>query len=102
VLGDFLVLAITHQALVAALDKFLGRQTLHRAQRILQGFFQRLRRGARISVGATQRLTDDAVNQAQRFQPVGGNPQRLGGNGGPLGAFPENLSATLGRDHLIG
>lgn len=65
--GDFLVLAITHQALVATLDKFLGGQALQRAQGVLQGLFQRLPGRARITVRATKRFIDHAVDQTRGF-----------------------------------
>jgi len=98
---DLLKLAIMHDALVALPDQFLLARALELAQRVGERALEQLRHVRRVAVRATHRLADDAVDQAQRLEPMRGDAQRLGGLGRLRGALPQDRGAALGRDHRV-
>src|SRR3990172_6835711 len=64
---EFLELAIAHQTLEAFLDKHGWPLVEERPHRILQGFFEVLRRPGVVAVRPAERLVDDFVHQPQRL-----------------------------------
>src|SRR5262245_62220335 len=88
--GRFLELAIVHQPLEARLDE-LGRALVREApQRILQRLLQALRGGGMVAVSAAQGLVHDLVDQAERLQAAGRDPENLG----------DRKSTRLNSSHL--
>src|SRR5882724_3008874 len=73
----FLEFPITHQALEALLDEFLGALVGKTAQGVGQSALEVLRHGGGIAMRAAERLVDDLVDQAEGFQPARGDAQGL-------------------------
>src|SRR5258708_7898011 len=98
----FLEFPITHQALEALLDEFLGALVDQTAQGLGQSALEVLRHGGGIAMRAAERLVDDLVDQAEGLQPAGGDAQRLGRLGRLVRALPQDRRAALRRNHRIG
>lgn len=73
---------------MALFNQFVNGQCAEPLNVIQQGVFDR--RGYRIdiTVGATEWLRDNMVDQVELFQPTGGDPHCLGGIGGFFCALP--------------
>src|SRR6266850_2058506 len=93
---DLLEFAVGHQASESRLDQFVDRFPLRFRERLLQRLAQRLHHGRRVAVRAAEGLSDHAVHQAQRFQPVGRDAKRLGRVRRLVRAFPQDRGAALG------
>ena len=79
----------------------MGFRSEHLAQRIVERALEVRGHLRVVAMGATHRLADDLVDQAQRLQAVRGDAQRLGRVGRPLGRLPQDRRAALGRDHRV-
>lgn len=54
-----------------------------------------------VAVGASDRLIDDLVDEAERLQACGGDAHRLRSIGRLVGALPQDGGTTFGRNHRI-
>src|SRR5689334_4596734 len=99
---DFLELAIADELLEAALEQLLEGHLTDLAQAVLQRLLQALHHGVVIAVRAAQRLRNDPVDQAERFQPGRRDAERLGRLRRVVRALPQDRRAALRGDHGIG
>ena len=90
------------QALVAALQQFVGRQWLERVELVEQHRLQAACHLGRVSMRATDGLSDQLVDQAQAQQAFGGDAHLLGGVLGLVAGLPQDRGAAFRRDDRVG
>src|SRR5262249_22125449 len=89
--------------LIALFEQFIHVDLLQLPQIAKQIRFERVTHGARVAVGAAERLGNDVVDDAELEQVAGGQAQGVGGErlGLVVGGLPENAGAAFGTDHGI-
>src|SRR5882672_6291261 len=97
----FLEFPITHQALEALLDEFLGTLVGETAQSVGQSALEVLRHRSGVAMRAAERLADDPVDQTEGLQPAGGDAQRLCRLGRPVRALPQDRGSAFRRNHRV-
>src|SRR5258708_20758395 len=95
----FLEFPITHQALEALLDEFLGTLVGETAQSVGQSALEVLRHRSGVAMRAAERLADDPVDQTEGLQPAGRNAQRLCPLRRPVRPLPHDRAAAFRRNH---
>ena len=84
--------------LIAVVEEFFERFFFETLDFLDNRGLDGLRRGNGIGVRAAFGFGDDAVNDAEAFQILGGDFQRFRGGGGKFAVAPQNGGATLRRN----